>query len=238
MTKITCMVVDDQHQSIDLIKDHIEQVPILSLRYETTNPVHALGFLDNEKVDCIFLDVDMPQLSGLEFIEALKSKFGNDIPKIILITGYDTYALSGYDYGVFDYLLKPVNFKRFKIAADRLLASFNQTKKEPVTFFFADVDGEKIKINFSDIICIEAAGNYISIYTDKKKYTCYNTLNGMQEILPESEFIRVHKSFIASVSSIQSVRGNELFVTVNGATKRIPIGITYKEKLLKALRIA
>ena len=236
MTKIDCMVIDDQIESTELIIDHIKKIPLLSLKYTTTNPIDGLTFLDVEKVDCIFLDIEMPQLTGLEFIDTLKSKFGISIPKIILITGYSQYALSGYDYGVFDYLLKPISFKRFKISVDRLAETLKETT-ETRDFFFADIDSQKIKINFNEIIYIEGAGNYIYIVTKDKKMVCYKTMTSIQEILPENKFMRVHKSFIVSFASIQSVRGNEILVEGNNNQKNIPIGGTFKENILRALRI-
>jgi len=234
--KIRCMIVDDQVQSKELIADHIKNTPALELKYATTNPIDALTFLDAEPVDCIYLDVEMPHLSGIEFIETLKEKFGNQMPKIILITAYDQYALAGYDYGVFDYLLKPISFKRFKISVDRLMTVFNQ-QEEVHNFLFVDVEGKKLKINFSDIIYVEGAGNYIFIATAEKKIICYKTLTHILELLPANNFVRVHKSFIISLDAIEAIRGNEVFVTLKAGVKNIPIGITYKENLLKILKI-
>jgi DNA-binding LytR/AlgR family response regulator len=233
---INCVVIDDQAQSLELIVDHIKKIPILSLKYATNNPVDALLVIEQEKIDCIFLDIEMPQLTGLEFIEMLKSKLGNAIPKIILVTGYGQYALSGFDYGVFDYLVKPVSFKRFKISIDRLSDSFKNVLDDR-NFFFADVDGQKVKINFKDIMYAEGAGNYLFIVTADKRMICYRSLTSLQEVLPETKFLRVHKSFIISIDNIQSVRGNEIFLC-DKTHKSIPIGITYKEKLLKILRIS
>ena len=233
---INCIVVDDQIESTELMIAHISKIPLLSLKFSSTNPIEALAFLDKEKVDCVFLDIEMPQLTGLEFIETLKSKLGNSIPKIVLITGYDQYALSGYDYGVFDYLLKPISFKRFKISMDRLIETLNASV-EARDFFFADIDGKKIKITLSKIIYIEGAGNYIYIVTNEAKMICYKTMSSLLDILPKDKFIRVHKSFIISLGSIQFVRGNEIFVNLNSIQKNIPIGITYKVALLKILGI-
>ncbi len=237
MKQITCMIVDDQIEAIDLIIAHVKLIPGLSIAYTTTNPIEALTFLDSKSVDCIFLDVDMPQFTGLEFIETLKSKQGNTMPKIVLITGYDQYALKGYDYGVFDYLLKPVSFKRFKVAIDRLVFALGEIS-EVRDFFFAEVDGKKIRIDFNSICYIEGAGNYITIVTADKKVTCYKTLAAIESILPKFNFMRIHKSFIISLSRVQSVRGNDVFVNAVSAQKNIPIGVTYKERLLKTLGIS
>lgn len=237
MSKISCVVVDDQAESLDLMINHIKNCPLLSVKYSTQDPIQALAFLDQEPVDCIFLDIEMPQMTGLEFIETLKAKLGNDSPKIILITGYGEYALTGYEYGVFDYLLKPISFKRFKIAVDRLWNTVSQKVAED-DFFFADAEGKKIKIKFSEIIYVEGAGNYVYIITEEKKIVWYKTMNGIQELLPKNKFIRIHKSYIISINNIKSVRGNEVFLMLKGNSKNFPIGITYKEHLLKSLGIA
>ena len=235
--KIRCMIVDDQSQSTELLVDHIGKVPSLAVTFVTVNPIEALAFLDSEAVDCIFLDVEMPELSGLEFIEMLKHKFGRNIPKIILITAYDQYALKGYDYGVFDYLLKPISFKRFKISTDRLVASITQTDIIR-DFLFLDVDGKKVKIRFGDIVYIEGAGNYIFIVTQEKRTIFYKTMSGILEILPSNEFLRVHKSFIVSLAYIDALRGSEILLKTGNGPKSIPIGVTYKEALLSVLRIS
>jgi len=234
--KISCIVVDDQSEAIELIADHIHNVTSFELKSSFTSSIDALAFLDKEIVDCIFLDIEMPQVSGLDFIETLKAKPGYLLPKIILITAYDRYALSGYDYGVFDYLLKPVTFKRFKICADRLLATLNQTQ-DIRDFLFVDVDGNKLKINFSDVSYVEGAGNYVIIATEEKKLISYRTMSSMVELLPPSKFIRVHKSFIVSIDKVNAIRGNEVLLTIKNAVKNIPIGTTYKPNLLKVLRI-
>ena len=232
-----CMIVDDQSQSTELLTDHVSKIPLMDLKFATTNPVEALTFLDREMVDCIFLDVEMPIVNGLEFMEAIKSRMGRNIPRIVLITAYDRYALVGYDYGVFDYLLKPISFKRFKICADRLLAEAPQPEPQR-TFLFVDVEGKKLRINYKDIIYVEGAGNYIFIVTLEKKVIYYRTLTGLLELLPASEFVRVHKSFIVSLTNIKAIKGNEVLVNVGSSQKNIPIGTTYKEHLLKLLRIS
>jgi two-component system LytT family response regulator len=234
---INCMVIDDQIQSLELMVDHIKQIPSLNLKCATHSAIEALHFLEKEKIDCVFLDIEMPQLTGLEFVEALKAKLGNAIPKIILVTGYSQYALSGFDHGVFDYLVKPVSFKRFKISVDRLSEAVKNAG-EPRNFFFVDSDGQKIKIDFANIAYIEAAGNYISIVMPDRKIMCYRSMSSVQEILPENKFIRIHKSFIVSVDNIHSFRGNEIFINHNNTQRSMPIGITYKERLMKILRIA
>jgi DNA-binding LytR/AlgR family response regulator len=235
----SCVIVDDQSDAINLIVDHIAKVPILSLVLKTTNPFEALAFFDNNRADILFLDIEMPDISGIEFIESLKSKWGNNLPRIILITGFTDYALSGYEYGVFDYIIKPITFTRFKKCIDRI-------SNEPVNilpndekpkFFFIEENGRKIKTNFADIVYIEGAGNYIVIVTVDSKKILYKSMTMMWNQLPHDRFLRVHKSYIIAIDKIHSLRGNELIVIVKNSEINIPIGITYKENILKQLGI-
>jgi DNA-binding LytR/AlgR family response regulator len=230
------MIVDDHSQSTELMVDHVKKVPQLDLKLATTNPIEALSYLDSESVDCIFLDIEMPEITGLEFIETVKAKHGARMPRIVLITAYDRYALTGYDYGVFDYLLKPVSFKRFKISIDRLLTE-NASAESERDFLFVDVDGRKLRINFSEIVYVEGAGNYIFIATHEKKVICYKTMTSILESLPLKDFVRVHKSFIVALGKVTAIKGNEVLVSLSNSTKNLPIGTTYKDNLLKLLRI-
>ena len=236
---LSCIVIDDQPEAIALLKDHVQATPQLVLKATTTNPVEALAYLDAEKVDLIFVDIHMPEMSGLEFVESLREKWGVSMPKIIFTTGYDQYALSGFEHGVSDYLLKPISYKRFKTAIDRILN--DRSHPAPASpqheFFFADVDGKKVKIGFEEIIYVEGARNYVFIVTPSKKMITYKSMTALMGILPEEKFVRLHKSFIASVEKITAVRGNEVGVTLNGEEKYIPIGATYKSDVFKKLGI-
>jgi DNA-binding LytR/AlgR family response regulator len=235
----TCIVIDDQPEAVELLKDHIGNTSMLSLKAATTDPMEALAFLDKEHVDIIFLDVQMPGITGVEIIENLAAKLGHQMPRIVFTTGYSDYAMSGYEYGVADYLLKPVSYSRFRKAADRIIHDLDAHRGQTVKadFIFADVDGKKMKINFNDIIYIEGARNYIIVAGVKQKIITYRSMNSMQEILPSEQFMRVHKSYIVAINKIQALRGNEICVLVKEEGKYIPIGITYKEKVLKQLKI-
>jgi two-component system, LytTR family, response regulator len=235
----TCIIVDDQPEAVELIKDHIGNTPALSLKLATTDPMEAMAFLDKEQVDIIFLDVQMPGLTGIEILENLAAKLGHQMPKIVFTTGYNDYALPGYEYGVADYLLKPVSYSRFRKAADRIFHDLDSHRGQTVRddFVFADVDGKKMKLNFCDIIYIEGARNYIIVGGVKQRIITYKSMNAMQEILPAGHFMRVHKSYIVAIDKIQALRGNEICVQWKDEGKYIPIGITYKEKVLKQLKI-
>lgn len=235
----TCMVVDDQVEAVELMKDHIDKTPLLALKMATTDPTEALAYLDNQHLDIVFLDVQMPGITGLEIIENLKAKMGNNIPKIVFTTGYNDYALTGYEYGLADYLLKPVSYSRFRKAIDRIIHDLDMHSPQPVSldFVFIEMDGKKLKLNFPDLIYIEGARNYIIIATVKQKMITYKSLNAMQGLLPAGQFMRVHKSYIVAVDKIQALRGSEICVQVHGENKYIPIGVTFKENVLRQLKI-
>lgn len=197
---IKCIIIDDQKDAIELLVDHVKNRSELILLKSFTNPIDGLSFLKKNSTDLVFLDIQMPHLNGLEFIESLRSKLGNSLPDFILTTGFDEYALSGFEHGVSDYLVKPIEYKRFIIAVDRYISKQlknENAENEKMTYFFADVNGKKEKINFRDIAYIESQGNYVSIVGDNNlKMLIYKSMHSMQEMLSNNNFIRVHKSFI------------------------------------------
>lgn len=232
----TCLIVDDQTEAVELIKDHVSKVPQLSLQFATTDAVDALAFLDTHKPDVIFLDIEMPGITGIEFIENLISRWGNDIPKVVFTTGYGEYALTGYEHGVFDYIMKPVTFARFKKCTDRFIDELDRrVKAGKPDFFFVEEEGKKTKLKFDNIEYVEGAGNYIVIVTPENKKIVYRTMNSMQEILPADKFIRVHRSYIVAIDKIHAVKGNELVIKGTKGDKPVPIGISYKTEVMKLL---
>ncbi len=237
---ITCIVIDDQEEAIEVLTDHIQKKPELSLEGKFTNPLEAMSFLENKKVDLVFIDIQMPHLNGLEFIESLRAKKGSDVPKFVFTTGFSEYALSGFEHGVSDYLMKPIGFKRFNIAIDRLISDLkknNATTEGAKDFFFADVDGKKVKINMKDIVYIESSGNYITVFGNNFKLLLYKSMSAIQEIIDPDIFIRSHKSYIVSINYIEAMKGNELALKLGSVTRYIPIGATFKDAILKKLRI-
>lgn len=239
---VKCIVIDDQKDAIELLTHHIENRTDLELLESFTNPLKALTFLESNPVDLIFIDVQMPHLNGIEFIETMRDKYGNKLPHFILTTGFHEYALPGFEQGVADYLLKPIGSKRFKIAMDRFFSRRQQIEAIPVEkkndYFFADNNGKKQKINFKDVAYFESAGNYVIIYGDNNlKSVVYTSMNGMQDIVPTDNFIRVHKSYIISIDHIIAIKGNELIMNKSGAEVLIPIGVTHKAATLKRLKV-
>jgi two-component system, LytTR family, response regulator len=239
---VKCIVIDDQKDAIELLTHHIGNRNDLQLLETFTNPLKALEFLETNKVDLIFVDVQMPNLNGIEFIETLRDKYGSKLPHFMLTTGFDEYALPGFEQGVADYLLKPIGNKRFKIALDRFFSrrqtSEPETTEKKSDYFFADNNGRKQKINFKEVAYFESAGNYVIIYGDNNlKAMVYTSMNGIQELVPQDTFMRVHKSYIVSIDYLHAIRGNELIMNRSGAEVIIPIGVTYRGATLKKLKV-
>jgi DNA-binding LytR/AlgR family response regulator len=236
----TCIIVDDQEESVNLIKDHVGNIPGLELIFSTTNSVEALAFVDETRPDIIFLDIEMPEMNGIDVIEVLKEKWGNSIPRIVFITGYNEYALDGYDLGISDYLLKPVTFKRFKKAVDRIIISLDSRNipDSNIGFLFVDSGNQKTKLNFSDILYIEGARNYVTVFTHEKRYMLYRSLKSLIDILPSNDFIRIHKSYLISIDKITSLNDNKIAIDVNSKEVRLPIGSTHKKEVFKKLNIS
>lgn len=234
---INAVIIDDQQGSIDVLINHISKKNEISLTETFTNPLEALQFLEKNKIDLVFIDMQMPHLTGLELIENLRLKKGNDIPKFIFTTGFNEYALDCFNQGVKDYLVKPIGFNRFNIAIDRIIEDLKPQSNLEKEFFFADVNGAKIKINFKDIIYIEGLGNYVNVIGNQLKFSIHRSLNSILIILPIEQFIRVHKSFIVSIPFVHGVKGSALTFLVDTKEKKIPIGPTYKDAIFKRLGI-
>jgi len=226
---LRCLAIDDEPLALELLEDNISQVPYLKLEGKCNNAFEALKFLQEHTVDLIFLDIQMPGLTGLQFIQSLTHR-----PMIILITAYEKFALDGFNLDVIDYLVKPVPLDRFIKACNkawelfnlRLNRAENSSSDEP-EFLFVNVEYSLLKVEFADIQWIEGLKDYIRIYlkSSSKPVITRMSMKAIEEELPSSKFIRVHKSFIVSVSAITSVRKNSIFIGV----EEIPIGDNYKD---------
>lgn len=237
---IKCIIVDDQKEAIGVIEDHLKKFSQLTVLSIFTDSLEGLDFLQDNEIDLVFLDIEMPNLNGLDFIESLRSRKGKNLPKFIFTTGYHKYALSGYEKGVIDFLVKPIGFTRFKMSIDRFIDSWKDLvpmKNIQKDYFFMELDGARVKISFDNVMYIESDRNYIHIYEKKIKRTFYKTLNYMEDLLCDGEeFIRVHKSFIISVKYMDQIKGTNVIMDLkNGERKTISIGRTYKEAVLKKL---
>jgi DNA-binding LytR/AlgR family response regulator len=227
-----CIAVDDEKWALDLLADNIRHVPYLELVARCKNTREASEVLHNEKIDIIFLDVQMPGLSGLQFIQALPEP-----PMIILVTAYEQYALEGFNLSVLDYLVKPVSLERFAKACNKAQQLFDLKQTKPTSVIekdehiFVNVEYNLVKIVFNNINYVEGFKDYIKIHltTSSKPVFTRMSLKAMEEKLPGNNFVRTHKSFIVAISKITSVKRD--FVCIN--EKEIPVGDSFKDSLQK-----
>ncbi|CAN5402435.1 LytTR family DNA-binding domain-containing protein [soil metagenome] len=225
---LKCMVVDDDAVSRNIIKHYIKKTDFLSLNYEFSNAIDAAAALQVEDVDIIFLDIEMPHMSGLELVKTLDNAF-----EIILITTDANYAVEAFDNSVTDYLLKPVEYHRFFKAVSKSQKNIElfRKKHDNQTDIFVKSDYRLVKIKLSNILFIEALADYIIINTEKQKYIVHSTMKGIEKRLPHESFSRIHRSYLVNTEKIDSLE--DLSVVIHD--KSIPIGASYKENFLKRL---
>lgn len=231
---IRCLAIDDEPLALELLEDNINKVPFLQLVAACDSVVDAMKVMQKESIDLIFLDIQMPGLTGLQFIESMTEK-----PMIILVTAYKQYALEGFNLDVTDYLVKPVSLDRFIKACNKANQFFelkNNKKSGKVTaitpdYFFVNADYSMLKINFSDIIYIEGLKDYLKIHLKNNSQHPVVTrmpMKTIEEELPTSQFIRIHKSYIVSVSFVTAIRKSSVFVD----SLELPLGDTYRDAVI------
>ena len=225
MSKIKCIIVEDEPLAVKVLTDYISQVPFLELHGSFKDAILATDYLRSNVVDLIFLDIHLPKLKGMAFLKTLTSP-----PAVIITTAYHQYAVEGFNLNVTDYLLKPFEFERFLVAVTKVKTT--QTEKhrsieetEVKDHLFLNVQKKKVKILFSEILYIESQREYIKIVTTKKEYVSKMSTHEIESLLPANLFKRIHRSFIVSVSRIESYTAEA--VEVNGVS--IPIGRGYKD---------
>jgi two-component system LytT family response regulator len=242
MTKLKCIAVDDEPLALDIIEDYISKVPFLELVKRTENAIEAMQLVQAGGIDLVFLDIQMPELTGIQFL-----KIANGKCNYILTTAYSQYALESYDLNVSDYLLKPIPFDRFYKAVEKVRNLVKSPAVAPVVevaptpalaqlltiqdFIFVKTEHKIQKIELDDILYIEGLKDYISIYTKAERVITLQNMKRMEETLPTSQFIRVHKSYIISLDKIESIERSR--ITICG--KVIPIGDTYRDEFFKRI---
>lgn len=233
---IRCLIVDDEQHAIDIMVHYISQTSYLELVGSTTKPIEALQIVTTQNIDLVFLDIQMPDLSGIDFIKALNGK-----AHVILTTAYSEFAIEGFDLDVVDYLLKPVRFPRFLSAVQKAVKTITDesgdtdTKnEEDYIFVKTESKGKLLKINLSEIDFIEGMKNYVAIYRGGQKTLVYTNLKDLVNHLPTRQFIRIHKSFIIPISRITGIEGNR--VLLKNVTAEILIGENYKADLMEIIR--
>lgn len=244
MRKLKCIAVDDEPLALDIIEDYISKVPFLELVKRTENAIDALQIVQAGGIDLVFLDVQMPDLTGIQFLKIATGK-----SNFILTTAYSQYALESYDLNVSDYLLKPIAFDRFYKAVEKvhnlvlksevsaapsplLTVSAPAATIQPVQdFIFVKTEHKIQKIQLDDILYIEGLKDYISIFTKTERVITLQNMKKMEETLPQTQFIRVHKSYIISLDKIESIERSRISIV----GKIIPIGDTYREEFFKRI---
>ncbi len=244
---LKCIAVDDEPLALDIIEDYVSKVPFLQLVKRTENAIEALQLVQAGGIDLVFLDIQMPELTGIQFLKIASGK-----ANYILTTAYSQYALESYDLNVSDYLLKPIAFDRFYKAVEKVhnlvqksaISEAPQHETPPIQslvnistvqqaqdFIFVKTENKIQKIELDDILYIEGLKDYISIFTKTERVITLQNMKKMEETLPKGEFIRVHKSYIISIDKIESIERSRITI----AKKIIPIGDTYRDEFFKLI---
>ena len=227
-----CIIIDDEPAAHYVLANYISQNPSLELVFQGYNGVEALEYLENNTVDLMFLDIDMPEISGIEMLQKLDKP-----PRTVLTTAYSEFALESYEYGVLDYLLKPIYHPRFLKAIDRFFeleggVQQPQEEEEVSGSIYVKVDSDTIPIELNSILYAQSYGNYVKIITQKRNYLTTITTNDMEKMLPSSQFMRSHKSYIIALDKVDEVMKDHVVIKKNP----VPIGITYRRELAEKLK--
>ena len=222
--QLTCVIIDDEPPAIRLLKKFVTKISFLELKGAYTTPLEALQFIEKEKIDLVFLDIQMPEITGIQL-----SKIINPNTKIIFTTAYPQFALESYEVAATDYLLKPIEFERFYKAVlkiqEKEVTPQITSKKEEFLFFKTDGKNKFSKVFLDDILYVEGLKNYVSIFLKNQRIITYSTLKKLTESLPEDNFIQTHKSYIISIKNIDRIDNDSIWIN----KKELPIGNTYRK---------
>jgi DNA-binding LytR/AlgR family response regulator len=227
MNRINCLIVDDEPASLELLEHFIGKVFFLNLVRKCRHAIEAMQILEENTIDLLFLDINLPDVDGLQLLKSIKSK-----PLVIFTTGYKEYALNGYEFDIVDFLLKPFDFERFLRAVNKANNLISKSSRMPVAmqkpqqFIFVKADYKLVKINVDDILFVEGLKDYIKIFTRQKLILTLMSMTAIEEKLPSDEFFRLHRSYIISLSKIDSVSRHRVII----GEKFIPISLPYREK--------
>ncbi|RDY59734.1 LytR/AlgR family response regulator transcription factor [Flagellimonas nanhaiensis] len=233
--KISCLIIDDEALARKGLQAYVQEIDFLELKGLCKNAIQANTILKTESIDLVFLDIEMPLISGMDFLKSLQNP-----PKVIFTTAYTEYAVESFEYDVVDYLVKPISMERFLQACNKAFSVIvgNQENKDNTAeremdeeYLFVKIDKELVRIKYRDILFIEGMQNYIKIHTESKMYTAHLPLKNAFEMMPKTKFFQVHKSYIVALDKVQIISGNMLVIS----THKIPIGRTKKDEVLKLL---
>ncbi len=227
MNRINCLILDDEPNALEVLEHFIGKVFFLNLVKKCEHAIEAMQILEENNIDLLFLDINMPDIDGLQFLKSIKSR-----PLVIFTTVYREYALDGYDFDIVDFLLKPFDFERFLKAVNKANNLISKTSRLPAVqpkvqqYIFIKADYKLMKINVDDILFVEGLKDYIKIYTRQKLYLTLMSMTAIEEKLPAGEFFRLHRSYIISLSKIDSISRHRVII----GEKFIPISLPYREK--------
>ncbi|MCH8566890.1 MAG: response regulator [Balneolales bacterium] len=227
---MNCLIVDDEQLSRDILRKLVDKTPNLDLVSSCESAIEAISLLSKQKIDLVFLDVEMPEVSGIDFLNSLKDK-----PLVIFVTSKEEYAVKAFEHDAVDYLLKPLDYPRFLRAVSKAKDIFEsrQTVQDGMNHLFVKKDNQLVKIRFHDILYIEAAADYMVIFTDKERFIVHITMKALADRLPKKDFIRIHRTYTVRRDKIESVEDNSVLI----GKRAIPIGGSYKEKLFQSLNL-
>lgn len=234
---INTIIVDDEPLALEILEAHIANVPELNLIAKCSNAIEANKILKQGDVQLMFSDIQMPQLSGIEFLRSLSHP-----PMVIFTTAYPEYAVEGFNLEALDYLLKPISFERFFKAANKAIEKFQSedstdslTLDSTEDFFFVKSDKKLVKVFYRDILYIEGLKDYVIIRTETGRVITLQTMKSLEEKLPLDMFQRIHRSYILNLTKIQALEGNMVEIIEKGQTKLIPIGKNYRDELVEMI---
>ena len=232
---MNCIIIDDDSFVRKITEDFVKKNESLTLLHSLSSAVEANNVLNsNENIDLIFLDIEMPEMTGIDFLNSLSS-----LPQVIIVSSKEKYALDAFEYDVTDYLLKPFTYSRFCKAVNKVLERQEKNRMHAKgEEIFIKHNSSLVKLKYAEILWIEAMENYVIINTFSEKYMIHFTMRAIEEKLPPKQFLRVHRSFIVNIGSIHSIEDNSIYIKTNDKTKNsIPIGKSYKDKLLGELNV-
>lgn len=229
MFQYRTLIVDDEKPATELLAAYAAKIPELTVVGIAHNAVTARSFLADNKVDLLFLDIQMPDLTGLQLLRMLKNP-----PAVVLTTAYSEFALEGYELDVLDYLLKPIEFERFyravsKLVGSRQLAVGTQAPAEASDYFFVKTDHQIVKVNFADILFIESLREYVRIHTPTQRIVARLAMQRLEELLPSAKFIRIHRTYIVNIDAVQKIEGNLLHI----GKEQLPVSKGKREEFMQ-----
>jgi len=229
---MNCVVIDDDKLSRKVVESYIDRTDYLNLIASYSSGIEAINEIKkNDPIDLIFLDVEMPEMSGMEFVNSL-----NTTPQIIIISAKEQYALEAFEYDVSDYLLKPISYSRFFKAVNKVNSRIQKKENEIITHekneIFIKSNSTLVRLNYDDILWVEALENYVVVNTFTDKYTIHFTMKAIEDKMPSNRFTRIHRSYVVNLQKIEMIEDNSVIISTDGGSKSIPIGKSYREKLM------